>query len=185
MKTNIISTIVSILLLSLTVQAQTSKLVLEESKVTAIGTSNTHDWEGDVKKMTGDAKITVENANVTAIESLNLTMEVSSMESGKSSLDGNMHKTMYAKKHPNITYKLTSATVDSEGNVTAQGNLTINGNTKAITLKPTTTVSNGKVTFKGTTTFNMSDYGVEPPSLMFGAIKVVDEVKIEMKVTFI
>ncbi|ANQ50362.1 YceI family protein [Flammeovirga yaeyamensis] len=185
MKTKIISTIVCILGIVASSYAQSSKnLVLGESKVVALGTSNTHDWEGDVKKMSGDASITIEDNQIKSIESLQVTMEVNSMESGKGSLDSNMHKTMNAKKHPKMTYKLTSASVDANGKVTAKGQLTINGTTKDITLNPVASLAGDKVTFKGETTFNMSAYGVEPPSLMFGAIKVEDEVKIEMNVVF-
>jgi hypothetical protein len=45
-------------------------------------------------------------------------------------------------------------------------------------LRGTGVAENGTVTLKGTKLLKMTDYGVKPPSLMFGTMKVADAVTV-------
>jgi polyisoprenoid-binding protein YceI len=59
------------------------------------------------------------------------------------------------------------------------GLLTIAGKEKEIDISGTGTVDgNGTVRMKGSKQFKMSDFGVKPPSLMLGTMKVGDMVTV-------
>lgn len=42
----------------------------------------------------------------------------------------------------------------------------------------------GSITFKGTYKLKMADYGVEPPSFMFGAMSTGDAITLDFDVTY-
>src|SRR5208282_5876100 len=58
------------------------------------------------------------------------------------------------------------------------GQLTIAGQSKPVTMDVEFRLSPDGVTVKGSYTLKMSDYGIKPPTLMLGAIKVRDPVTI-------
>jgi polyisoprenoid-binding protein YceI len=59
----------------------------------------------------------------------------------------------------------------------------ISGTRKQITLPvKAQRLDDGGLRFVGSTTFNMSEYGVDPPTVMLGAIKTGDEITINFDV---
>jgi polyisoprenoid-binding protein YceI len=63
-------------------------------------------------------------------------------------------------------------------NVVIAGKLTIAGKENTIEIRGTGSADNGVVRFKGSKVFNMTDFGVKPPSLMLGTMKVRDPVTV-------
>jgi polyisoprenoid-binding protein YceI len=64
--------------------------------------------------------------------------------------------------------------------IKATGNLTIAGVTKPVALQTTYTVNGDEVVCKGSKTLKMSEYGIKAPTFMMGALKVADEVTIDL-----
>ncbi|MDI3521447.1 MAG: hypothetical protein PWR04_1435, partial [Anaerophaga sp.] len=63
-------------------------------------------------------------------------------------------------------------------------NLTIAGETKPIEIALNANISPQKeVSVSGETTLKMTDFDVEPPTVMFGTIKTADEVTINFNLT--
>ena len=58
------------------------------------------------------------------------------------------------------------------------GSLTIAGKENSIELRGTGSSENGVLRFKGSKQFKMTEYGVKPPSLMLGTMKVGDPVTV-------
>ncbi|MCB0855839.1 MAG: YceI family protein, partial [Bacteroidetes bacterium] len=66
-----------------------------------------------------------------------------------------------------------------------KGQLTIAGVTKTITLNADCKVSdNGQITCTGSKKIKMSDYGIDPPTAMFGTIKTGDDLTIVFSAGF-
>ena len=63
-------------------------------------------------------------------------------------------------------------------NVVINGKLTIAGKENAIELRGTGAEENDTIHFKGSKQFKMTEYGVKPPSLMLGTMKVRDPVTV-------
>lgn len=169
--------------LALTTASAQTAFKTTAGEVSVSGTSNVHDW--DLKTVTGNvnAQLVVTSGELTAIKSLDFTMLVKSMKSGQSIMDSRAQKALKADANPNITYKLTSATVTptAKGKYTikAEGNLTISGVTKAVSMTAHGALNaDGSVTVTGEHKMKMSEFKIPPPSYMLGAMKVYDDLTI-------
>lgn len=106
-----------------------------------------------------------------------------SLKSGESGLDKNMRAAMKAAEFPEVTYRLDryelgKPAADGAIPVHAAGELTIAGRTRVVTIDARLTLSADGVRMVGSYPLNMSDYGIKPPTLMLGAIKVRDPILI-------
>ena len=169
--------------------AQESKVVLAESKLKVLGTSNLHDWEIDAKAMSGKSAMTIDAGNLKTIKSLDFAVEVEQLKSGKSGMDSNTFKALNSKTYKTINYKLVSVTKITEtsnGNFTVetQGDLTVSGVTKRINQTFSVKIIGKKAVFSGKTKIDMTVYGVKPPTALMGTIKTGKDVIVDFKVTY-
>lgn len=100
-------------------------------------------------------------------------------------MDSRTHETLKADQYPNITYTVTKlGSIQKNGNeapVTINGNLSIGGTSKPTDLVLKMKVlPNGDIEITGTRKIIMSNYGIKPPSFMLGALKVGDEVTLNI-----
>ncbi|MFN7044244.1 MAG: YceI family protein [Flavobacterium sp.] len=172
-----------------TLVAQESKVVLAESKLKVLGTSNLHDWEIDAKAMSGKSTMTIDANELKAIKSLDFAVEVEQLKSGKSGMDDNTFKALKSKTYKTINFKLVSVTkitktAENNFTVETQGDLTIAGVTKRINQTFTVKLAGKKATFTGKTKIDMTVYGVKPPTALMGTIKTGKDVTVDFKVTY-
>ena len=172
-----------------TLVAQDSKVVLAESKLKVLGTSNLHDWEIDAKAMSGKTTMTIDANELKAIKSLDFAVEVEQLKSGKSGMDDNTFKALKSKTYKTINFKLVSVTkitktAENNFTVETQGDLTIAGVTKRINQTFTVKLAGKKATFTGKTKIDMTVYGVKPPTALMGTIKTGKDVTVDFKVTY-
>lgn len=175
------------LAIGITAKAQTYMLVESNSSVIVEGTSTLHDWEEKAEKLSGTAQMVVEGNKLVEIKQLTFIVDVEGLKSEHSGMDNNTYKALDSKTYPNITYKLTKINSTKPGKngivLSTTGKLTIKETTKTINMD--VDVMEGSVVFAGETTFNMSDYGVEPPTALMGTIKTGDEITIKFKVKYV
>lgn len=172
-----------------TLVAQDSKVVLAESKLKVLGTSNLHDWEIDAKAMSGKATMAIEAGDLKSIKNLDFAVEVEQLKSGKSGMDNNTFKALNSKTYKTINYKLVSVTKITEisaGNFTVetQGDLTISGVTKRINQTFAVKIVGKKAIVSGKTKIDMTTYSVKPPTALMGTIKTGKDVTVDFKVTY-
>jgi len=172
-----------------TIVAQESKVVLAESKLEVFGTSNLHDWEIQAKAMSGKSTMSIEAADLKAIKSLDFSVEVEQLKSGKNGMDNNTFKALNSKIYKTINFKLVSVskitkTTDGNFTVETQGDLSIAGVTKRINQTFSVKVLGKKAVFSGKTKIDMTLYGVKPPTALMGTIKTGKDVTIDFKVTY-
>lgn len=153
------------------------------------GTSNIHDWEMKSDKGECTATYTINPAGtLTALNSLLFNMKAETLKSGKSAMDKNTYKAIGTDKYPYISFNSTSATVKHNGGssytITSNGKLTIASVTRQVTLVANCTLTADK-SLKGTGSYKikMTDYNVTPPSIMFGTIKVGNDLTIHYDFT--
>ena len=152
-------------------------------EITVKGLSNIHDWEMKTENANVNAQLVMSNGDLVSMKSLDFTMQVKSLKSGQSIMDTRAQKAMKAGANPNITYKLSSATVtpSSKGKYTikTEGNLAISGVTKAVSMTVNGALNaDGSVTITGSHKMKMSEFKIPPPSYMLGAMKVYDDLVI-------
>lgn len=159
--------------------------VLPQSKLYIDGTSTLHDFTINAKKVDGYVELeksAVDGDTLQSIEKLTglkVVIPVKKLDTDKSSMNDNMDDALKADDNPNITYELKTIdpsdmpkTVGDSVEFKTTGNLTIAGKPNSIemTVKGVKD-KDGNVTFVGQKTVKMTDYGVEPPTMLFGTIK--------------
>lgn len=172
-----------------TLVAQESKVILAESKLKVLGTSNVHDWEIEAKAMSGKSTMTIDAGDLKAIKSLDFAVEVEQLKSGKSGMDNNTFKALNSKTYKTINFKIVSVTkitktAENNFTVETQGDLTVSGVTKRINQTFLVKLAGKKATFSGKTKIDMTVYGIKPPTALMGTIKTGKDVTVDFKVTY-
>lgn len=151
-----------------------------ESEATVLELESKIDMPLDGSK--SNAPILADEKKKPRIAALFLKIPIEDMKSGVLGLASRLHKTLKYEEHPNITFSMSDYDVQKSAeqedlyNVTVRGTVQLAGEEKKVTLNMTAKHSNEYVKVVGEKTLLMSDFGIEPPSLMFGAIKTDNEI---------
>lgn len=172
------------LLLTAAVAFSQKPYALKSHKMSVDGTSSLHDWTSDVTKVDWSGKLTVEGSSVKAVSDVTLKIAVADIKSEKGGMmDDKTYEAFKSEQHPNITFKLTSATVTGS-NIKANGTLTMAGETKPIVMNVAAKVlADGSVHLSGSQVINMKDYKMVPPKAVMGTIKVGEKVTVLFELT--
>ncbi|MBZ4675997.1 MAG: hypothetical protein JG782_616 [Anaerophaga sp.] len=151
------------------------------------GTSSLHDWEMELTTFDASAQLENKDNGSYIISDARFSANANDLVSEKSMMTNKAHEALKAEKQPEIKFEQTG-TLEISGNqngtYTIAGNLTIAGKTKPVEIAlNTNTNSQKKVSVSGNTTLKMTDFDVEPPTVMFGTIKTADEVTINFNLT--
>jgi len=155
------------------------------------GTSTLHDWEMKAATGTSEAQFTVgTDGRITSLTKLSFTLPAVSLKSGHTAMDKNTYKALKAGDNPNISFVLTSATVDSKGSnnylLNCIGTMSIAGTTKQTDLVATALYNPADKSFTvtGVKKMKMTDYNVKPPTVMLGTIKTGNDISIAYHLKF-
>ncbi len=179
----------TILLLSIGVNAQSYQLNNEASSLHIDGTSNIHDWTIKAENTGGNLSLEFEDSSLEDIELLEFTVMAKSLMSGKSGMDKNTYKALNTNKHKQITFKLKdvqSIEKVSTGiyNVKTTGSLEIAGTKRDIKLNFKLKSASNAITLTGEHKLNMTKFGVEAPTAMFGTITTGEDVVVKFESQF-
>jgi polyisoprenoid-binding protein YceI len=163
---------------------------LAKTSVKISGTSTLHDWDEVVKKVDGTASLVLGESNaVEGISSLNVNFYSSSLSSGKSGMDDKTTEALKATTYPKISFVLSKVisnkVIKGANQITVSGNLSIAGVTKNITTTGYCAVNaSGELNIIGSQSLDMTQYGVTPPSAMFGTITSGKDISIVYTLSF-
>jgi len=154
------------------------------------GSSNLHDWTMEAKNGSIEANLNLASnvSYLAGIQSLSFSVPVKNLKSTEGNLmDNRAYDALKADKYPNVTFKLLTATPTSttvnKSTFKVTGELTICGVTKEIEMTANSTKnSDGSVIITGSQNIKMTQFNVRPPSFMFGALKVTDNLTIDYTV---
>lgn len=155
------------------------------TKVTISGTSTLHDWDMVSSSGMVTFQAETEGDKVTKISGLSFKVKAETLKSSKSGLDNNAYKALDTKKHTEIRFNSNSVIVSPTGDKSfiakATGTMEIKGAKKTVTIeaKGVYNPAEKSITFNGDYSFNMTEYGVQPPTVMMGTIKTGDKIKID------
>ncbi len=150
----------------------------KESKLWINGTSTMKSFSCSATKI--DVSVTSEpgSAPEDLVQSASLVVPVESLDCRNGTMNSHMRKALKAEKNPQIFWKMSSYSVNGT-DVTMKGRLSIAGKENPFEMKATGSAeSDGTIRMKGSTKFKMSEYGVQPPSLMLGSMKVGDPITV-------
>ncbi len=159
------------------------QLVNKKSELVITGTSTQHDWSAKALSMQGKTNITLDGNKLRDFSWLEVSVRVSSLKSEKSKLDENMHTKLRIEAFPEITFKLSNATLHDD-HIQLTGNLTVAGITKPINTSAVYSVFSNEIALKGEFKVNMTDFNIEPPSLFFGTLKTGNAVHVSYSLIF-
>jgi polyisoprenoid-binding protein YceI len=158
------------------------------SRIWVSGTSNVKNFEckavnPDVTvETTKPNPVTAVAAGEKAVGAVHLKIDVATMDCGSGTMNGHMKDAMNPKAHPAIEFTVASYALvkaaDSVG-VTLEGTLNIYGAPKPVTIVAGAKNAGGDVLHvTGVYELDMKDYGVKPPSLMLGTMRVGEKVQV-------
>ncbi len=162
----------------------------KNAKITVNGKSNVHDWEMTSTGIESQGVFKFNSRDeLTGLSAFNFSVLAKSLKSGKSSMDGRTYKSMKADEFPKINYKLTFAEVTmvqaNKYSIQTTGLLTIVGKTQSISMKVMALVNADQtISCHGTEKLMLTDYGIEPPSFMLGAMKVGNDLIIKFDLSY-
>jgi polyisoprenoid-binding protein YceI len=159
-----------------------------DSQLWVDGTSTVRDFKCSAATM--DASIATVGGNAAsalsagekAVTTVSFTVPAAALDCKNGQMNEHMRKAIKADKNPTIAFELgTYELLPADGKVRASlaGTLSLGGVTKPITLAvDLVPVAGGGVRVKGVYELRMTDYGLKAPSLMMGAMKVNELVKV-------
>lgn len=159
------------------------------SELSIEGTSNVHDFHCKTNKINAYIDVNPDYTKdltkvARPIVSVQVNIAVKSLSCGNRKMDENMYSTLKADENQLIKYRLSGYDIlnGSSSSFAAKttGTLTILGKDKIVAMKiDAARLNEGKATAQGEETLLMSEFGIKPPSFMFGTMKVGDEVKVK------
>lgn len=165
-----------------------------DSKLWIDGTSNLHDWNCKADKidavidMDAAAAAKMDVAAPKAVKKVEVRIPVKSLHCNHGGMDGNVYKALKADEAPEISYILATleAVPGENDSITLKtvGTLTIAGKENKVSMDvETTRLPDGTLKAKGLLPVKMTDYGIQPPTAIFGRLKTGDEVKVGFELT--
>ena len=157
------------------VSAQETYVLGDGSTIRVDGSSNKSDWSVNANGFSGSFEVTEG-----VPQSGTLTIDVKEMKGGRSLImDRLMYSSFNADEHPHISFLLDSAEATGEDQWTMAGNLTISGVTLPVSVVLTEERSNNRtIRYSGAHELKMTDFGMKPPTAMFGSLHTKDDVQI-------
>jgi polyisoprenoid-binding protein YceI len=158
------------------------------SRLWVDGTSTVRSWT--CKATTIDATIDagVPNASAAVLQgekvvtNVDVRIPTAKLDCGNGTMNEHMLKALKAKENPTIAFKVSGYDVAKGGagvTGTLKGELTLGGQTRPITVTAAGSAGpDGTLHVTGTHEFAMTEFGIKPPSLMMGTMKVGPKVKV-------
>jgi polyisoprenoid-binding protein YceI len=159
------------------------------STITVEGTSSVQSWSCATTQLAGSAQAEVSGRTLSGLSGLRLTIPVQGLDCRNRQMNGKLREALNAGAHPQIRYTVTAAEVgapDGQGrfSVTVTGRLEMAGATRTVrTTAQGVPAADGQFRFTGRVPLKMSDYGIDPPTAMLGALRAGDEVTVVYDVT--
>jgi hypothetical protein len=128
-----------------------------------------------------DAATLAALARTSVVLGATLDVPVRSLRSGENGLDKNLWKALHSAEYPTIEYRMASYEVTPAASpdsmqVRVQGSLQVAGVERPVPLELTVARDEQGVVLAGSSALKMSDFGVKPPRLFLGALRVGDRI---------
>ena len=157
---------------------------LKSVQATIKGTSTLHDWESKVTKMEGKGSFQLTDNVLGSIKDAEIKIAVRGIISEKGSkMDNKTYETFKSDKYPFIIYSFSDAvvkiTASHDVSIETTGNLAMAGVSLPVSLMANgKELPNGDLQLSVFKKLNMTDFGMEPPVMFLGTIKVGNEIAV-------
>ena len=167
------------------------------------GKSTLHDFESRTSEVgialtrSPDARAASDVAGLDAlirsagIRTVQVQVPVHSLRSDKSGLDKNLWKDLQADAHPLIRFQLTSYAITPDPasadtvEIRALGVLEVAGSQQPDTLAARAHRTAEGLWLEGSNTLRMSEFGIHPPTMMLGTLRVADPIVVHYRLLLV
>lgn len=161
---------------SFCLQAQETYSLQDDSTLKINGTSTIHDWTVAAEQLNG--KLT---ADSNAPKSIDFDVVVEGIKSERGpTMDNKMYDALKKDEHPKINFTLKEVKKSS----VLVGALSIAGQSKNVEIPVTLDHKGDNIKLAGKYGIALADFGIEPPTAMFGQIVVGEKVEVEFDLYF-
>lgn len=108
-----------------------------------------------------------------------IRVQVAALRSGNALVDRETRRRIDAKRFPEISGVVNAATLNDTGRFTLQGDLSFRGETRPVGGEVTLASDGDGVVVEGTQTFDVRDWGLEPPRIAM--LKVHPEIEVRIR----
>ena len=169
-------------------RAQSVRLaVAPDSKLWIEGGSNLHGWS--CKASSIDAAIDVDeeflkSTSPALLKKVQVKVPVRNLKCGHGGMDNNLYKALRADDNPEISYILGTFDVVPGANdvftVKSVGTLKVAGTEKTVNIDVTASkLADGSVRAEGELPLLMTDFGVKPPTAIFGTLRTDNKITVK------
>ena len=160
--------------------AQETYTLTSESVLTVDGTSTIHDWTVTANTIQGSL-----SADQDILKEILFEVAVEGIISERgATMDKKTHNALKKGEHPKVIFSVQKVDVSNIENQNIIGRLNIAGVEKEVAIPSNITRSVGEIKIKGEKEIKLQDYGIEPPTAMFGSIIVGDMVIVKFDLVF-
>ena len=168
-------------------------IIQPESRVWVTGKSTVRDFtctasavEGSILTSPNVTALSLDDLD-SAVTAVELRIPIAQLACGNGTMDGHMKKALKASAHETIVFRMAgystaSVAVDTTA-LELRGILAMAGAEQPVVLTAAATYeSDGTLRIQGSQAVTMSEWGVKPPSLMLGTMKVRDDVVVHFDI---
>ena len=141
------------------------------------GTSTVRNFKCVAKKLDADVATTPGAGLAELVTGASVVIPVAQLDCANGKMNEHMRNALQAEKNPQIVFTLRSYALDGKA-ATLKGDLKIAGTVKPIEIPATVLDEESLVHVKASKAINMKEWGVKPPSLMMGTMKVREMVTV-------
>lgn len=150
------------------------KLDKSRSSMSIIGTSSLHDWESKVNDFSLTGTI-----NESTLSDIKVEVVTNSIESGRSIMNKKTFDALMAEEFPLIVFEASQLKINDD-EVQGEGIVTIVGQSKSIPIKASIGMQTSSELYViGEVKLKMTEFGIDPPTAMFGTLKTGDDITIK------
>lgn len=135
-----------------------------------------------VVSTTQDAAVRAVLGGEKAVDAVTVTVPAAKLDCGNGTMNSHMLKALKATEHPQITFRMESYDLVTAGAGmagTLQGELTLGGVARPIVVEAVAADGgDGTLLVTGKHVVKMTEFGLKPPSLMLGTMKVGNDVTV-------
>jgi len=180
----LIVTVGILFFLATTVQAQPFKI--KNFSMHVSGTSTMHEWQSSVENFSATGSFVVASNDLVEVKDVVVKIPVTSIKSTKGkTMDNKTYDAFNHEKHPQIVFVMKGQTINaSNSTIDLKGTLSMAGKTLPVDLKVNYKLSSaGELKITGSKQITMTDFGMDPPTAMMGAIKVGNDISVTFEIT--
>jgi polyisoprenoid-binding protein YceI len=116
-----------------------------------------------------------------ALEAFDVVVRAATLSSGNPALDDDLRQALKVKEHPEIVFRLSKLEPGPGQVLNAIGALRVAGVQREAVLVMKAERRDATLVVRGQTTLLMTDFGIQPPTGMYGAIKADPKVTVKFE----